>query len=523
MKFTLLLFSVLFACVSLFSQEEIVMPITSVEVHQEGAIIQHASFIQINNLQETFVVRGLASDLVLGSLSINLPNGTSVESLHFESKSRPTSRAVEINNIKDSIGILDVQRRMQESVLHTLSEEQAFLAANRSIGSTQEVLLVDDVIEMADFLRNRNQTLSLEILDVTLEIESLDLQLTHLKARESALHLIHAEQEGVLTMKLKNTMSYKSDMALSLKYLSPSAHWSPEYEVNFSSDGILFKRFASIVQTSGLAWNASPLTLVSGRPSGALMPRPFDDWILDASSSQRLSSYSKSNRGVMANRLMDVEYGEEIQEDVSFVGKTRHRFELKTSSVISGDGMPSRVEIDAFYLEGEIRYFAAPAINAEAYSTARIKDWSGNKLMDGQAQIIADNAYLGSVSLNLPVIGDTLVLSLGANPNVLCSRELSQKDSKASFLSRKKVVSTWMLAVENFQSDSISVDLVDAIPYARSNDGDIEVLVEVSDGGRVDLLNHQVIFPLMLAPNEREDVSVIITVTYPRNHKLKGL
>jgi hypothetical protein len=100
---------------------------------------------------------------------------------------------------------------------------------------------------------------------------------------------------------------------------------------------------------------------------------------------------------------------------------------------------------------------------------------------------------------------------------------LSHKDSKASFLSRKKVVSTWVLAVENFQSDTISVDLIDAIPYARSNDGDIEVFVEVSDGGRVDLLNHQVIFPLMLAPNERRQVSVVISVTYPRNKQLKGL
>ena len=357
---------------------------------------------------------------------------------------------------------------------------------------------------------------------MTLEIEELDLELTHLKARESALYMIHAEQEGVLTMKLKNAVVFKKAMALSLKYLSPSAHWSPEYEVNFSSDGILVKRFASVAQSSGLPWSASPLTLVSGRPSGSLIPRPFDDWILDASSSQRLSSYSKSNRGKLANRQMEV-LMLEIQEDVSFVGKTRHRFELETSSVISGDGTPSRVEIDTFYLEGEVRYFAAPAINTEAYSTARIVDWSGKKLMEGKAQIIADNSYLGSVSLDLPVIGDTLVLSLGANPNVLCSRTLSHKDSKASFLSRKKVVSTWVLAAENFQSDTISVDLIDAIPYPRSNDGDIEVFVEVSDGGRIDLLNHQVIFPLMLAPNERRQVSVVISVTYPRNKQLKGL
>ena len=130
---------------------------------------------------------------------------------------------------------------------------------------------------------------------------------------------------------------------------------------------------------------------------------------------------------------MDAYYDVAIQEDVSFVGKTRHRFELETSSVISGDGTPSRVEIDTFYLEGEVRYFAAPAINTEAYSTARIDDWSGKKLMEGKAQIIADNSYLGSVSLDLPVIGDTLVLSLGANPNVYVLSRVVSKGFKSFF------------------------------------------------------------------------------------------
>lgn len=520
MKSLLLLFSTLFAFTSFFSQQDVVMPITSVEIHQEGAVIEHSKSIQLNHAHETVIIKGLASDLVLGSLSIDLPKGTSIESLHFESRSRPTSRAIEINNIKDSIRIVDLKRRMQETILHTLKEERAFLAANRSIGSSQEVLLVDDVIEMADFLRDRNQTLSVEILDVTLKIEDLVIESSKLKSRKNALDIIRSEVEGVLTLDLKNSIISLNNKILAIKYLSPSAYWSPEYEVNFSSDGILVKRFASIAQTSGLTWSATPLTLVSGRPAGSLNPEPFENWILDSS---KPTASSQSSLGKSPNIRMGSYDAAVPQKEVSFVGKSRYKFELETSSVISGNGEPSRVEIDEFPLEGDIRYLATPAINSEAYTTARIVDWTGKKLMDGRAQIIADNSYLGSINLNLPVIGDTLVISLGSNPHVLCSRELSNKDSKSSFLSRKKVVSTWVLAVENFQSDSISVDLVDAIPYARHTDGDIEVLVEVSEGGRVDKLKHKVIFPLDLAPNERREVSVIISVTYPRNKHLKGL
>jgi len=412
---------------------------------------------------------------------------------------------------------------MLEAVLHTYKEEQLFLSANRSIGSSQEVLLVDDVIEMADFLRERNQSLALEILDVSLDLESLELESAELEARKTALELVGSDLEGVLTLDIKNSIIYRSDQNLTLKYLTPSAHWAPEYEVNFSSDGILVKRYASVAQTSGLDWLSAPLTLLSGRPSGSLAPSPFQNWILTTTSGYRMIACPSFDDDIaISSKTTSQSYAKSPQSS-SYVGKARYRFELETTSIIASDGNPTRVEIDDFPLEGDLRYFATPALNSEAYTTFRIADWSGHKLMDGKAQIIADNTYLGSFPLQLPVIGDTLVMSLGSNPHVLCSRELSEEFSKSTFLSRKNITSTWILAVENTLSDSISVDLVDALPQSSTRDGDIEIEVSASDSGEIDLLNHLVTYPLELAPGERREVSLTISVTYPRRSVLRGL
>jgi len=422
--------------------------------------------------------------------------------------------------VLESLSNLDVKTRMLEAVLHTYKEEQLFLSANRSIGSSQEVLLVDDVIEMADFLRERNQSLALDILDVSLDIESLELESEELEARKTALELVGSDLEGVITLVIKNSIMYRSDQNLTLKYLTPSAHWAPEYEVNFSSDGILIKRYASVVQSSGLDWLSVPLTLISGRPSGSLAPSPFEDWII-TSAGKAYSYPSFIDKPQSSSKPVSRSYAD-LTQTSSYVGKSRYRFELETTSVIASDGNPTRVEIDEFPLEGDLRYLATPALNSEVYTTVRIADWSGHKFMDGKAQVIADNSYLGSFPLELPVIGDTMLISLGSTPHVLCSRELSEELSKSTFLSRKKVTSTWILAVENALHDSISVDLIDALPQSSTRDGDIEIEVSVSDSGEIDLINHLVTYPLELAPGERREVSLTISVTYPRRSILRG-
>ncbi|HHZ81695.1 MAG TPA: DUF4139 domain-containing protein, partial [Flavobacteriales bacterium] len=195
-----------------------------------------------------------------------------------------------------------------------------------------------------------------------------------------------------------------------------------------------------------------------------------------------------------------------------------------TSATISGDGEVEKVAIDEFELDGEVRYYAVPALNSEVYSTVRVPEFSGHKLMNGYAQVISNNSYLGNFYLSIPSIGDTLVMPLGPNPYVRCSRELVEETSTSSLLSGKRqVVSNWTLSVENSLSDSISLDLVDLTPRTRARDGAIDVSVTFSEGGRFDAANNLVTFALELGPGERRDVMITITVVYPRNSTLYGL
>ena len=200
---TLALAIFLLCFISSSAQTSFSLPISSVEIHQDGARIVHSGPVQLKTTVCTIEISDLAHDLDFNSISIDMPEGSSLESISFDVRARPSSHTNELSMVLESLSKLDVKTRMLEAVLHTYKEEQLFLSANRSIGSSQEVLLVDDVIEMADFLRERNQSLALDILDVSLDIESLELESAELEARKTALELVGSDLEGVITLVIK--------------------------------------------------------------------------------------------------------------------------------------------------------------------------------------------------------------------------------------------------------------------------------------------------------------------------------
>ncbi len=538
MKFTdLLLFALLFLSVSLNvigqSEKNEVWPISSVEVHQAGALVEHSSLVLLRGDKQEIIIPGISPGVDLSTIQIDLPEGVSVEKIDYEEREKPDSRSSELSGIKDSIYVQSVSIKMIEAIRKTLILELDFLSANRSIGSDNEVLLVDDVAEMADFLRDRNQELSLDILEADLDIDKIKILIRELTNRKRALEHLQADKEGVVILVLNISKTYARPQEVKFRYLSPSAFWSTDYEVIFNSKNIFVKRYALISQSSGSDWTSAPITLISGKPSGTLSPASFGDWVISAKKPPR-----STRRGVYANYNMPEsssfassavgeqfdDSGFEISEEASFAGNSRYRFDLETSATISGDGEVEKVAIDEFELDGEVRYYAVPALNSEVYSTVRVPEFSGHKLMNGYAQVISNNSYLGNFYLSIPSIGDTLVMPLGPNPYVRCSRELVEETSTSSLLSGKRqVVSNWTLSVENSLSDSISLDLVDLTPRTRARDGAIDVSVTFSEGGRFDAANNLVTFALELGPGERRDVKITITVVYPRNSTLYGL
>ena len=229
-------------------------PVINVEVHERGAWVEQKGVAKFTNGNSLLEISGLPVDLNESKIQVELKPGVYLQNMQYTEEKSPNSNTYELKNITDSIHMLTVRIQMFEALKHTLNEEREFLKANRQIGSSQEVLLVDDIIEMADFLRERNQDLGLELLDVEMDIQVLQEELEILnrrlvKTRGTANGGV--QMQGVLNLDLRSDNSSQSS-EISIRYLTADAGWNVEYEVFFEENEVFVKRKANIAQHTGL-------------------------------------------------------------------------------------------------------------------------------------------------------------------------------------------------------------------------------------------------------------------------------
>ena len=494
-------------------------PITSVDLYQRGALVQHSDSVLFEGEMTEVVIDGLATNINRQSFQVDLPIGIILDELEFKTIQIENFEDNGLKSLNDSIYLLTFQIQMFESLLNTLNEERAFLQANRKIGSDQEVLLVDDLIEMADFLRERNQDLGLEILDVHTDINNAQKQLDKLKKRKSLIKISGSDLSGSLTLNLSNISANRRTEYITIKYLTTEASWTTKYNLYLEEGEVFVKRQARIQQNSGIDWNGVNVELISGHPEKSLKPNGFEDWVIEESSNTIDVDRAMSS-GAISQQENNIEL--EYDKSISFAGDTRYRFNVEKPVTLISSPYKKVVEVDEFVLEGDIEYYAAPAQNSSAYAIVKCSDWADKKLMNGRADVVTSNSYLGWYHLRLPIVGDTLNVNLGNDPHVMCSRELlSESSTVKRFAGKKQVVQTWELSVENSNSDTIKVNLADKLP--RANNSDIDISAVTEDGGELDSALNEINFDFELSPLERRTVTYILTVTYPSFMNLKNL
>ena len=515
-RLSLVVLSFLFAFVSVAQTPE-VWPISSVDIYQSGALIEHSDSVNFRGGKLELIVAGVATGINRNSIQVDLPNGIVLESMNYKRVASDNPHTLAIKSISDSISLLKFQKQMYQALLHTLNEERAFLQANRKIGSDQEVLLVDDLIEMADFLRERNQDLGLEILDVNLDITTAESKIQDLEKRKNELTNSGGGVEGEIHLLLTNVSRNTKTEFVTLRYMTSKAGWTPQYSLYYEEGEVFVKRQAQVQQKSGIDWNGVEVSLLSGRPAESLMPNDFEDWIIEQDS----PSYVRA--GISYDAMEDEEVIE-FDKSASFAGDTKYSFSIEGPVNLKNFGNTRKFEIGDFILEGEIEYYAAPAINSSSYAMVKCSDWADKKLMPGRANVVSSNSYLGWYHLNIPVVGDTLDVNLGNDTHVLCSRQLSAESSSSKrFGGKKEVIQTWELAIENTHSDTIKVRLADKLPRVQNRNADISISAASTDGGVVDSATNEIGFNLVLAPLERRVVTYVLTVSCPSSMSLKNL
>jgi uncharacterized protein (TIGR02231 family) len=500
-------------------------PITDVSVYRAGAKIERQGQVALGaDGLATLTIDGLAKDVNLDMLQVSLASGWSLVGRGYSVVpivDRVRESAVESDRIAEEKSANRQTYDLRRALLAAYEEELAMIQANRSVGGS-ELLLVEDLQDHADFWRNRVKELQYLMLELRMEMKSLDSDLVALESELLDWQRKAQATTGQLTLRFSGPAGNKENVTLN--YMVLDAQWSAVYDAEVADDGtVKMNRYATVQQRTGNDWSGVPVSFLVGNPMNAIAPPSPQPKRLSLGSHAGVGSYSYEWSAAKV-QMDDFEDMPEQQSGGVSMNSPLQRYEFQPASVIDvlGDGTEERVFIESFELDGSLDYVALPEFADEAYQLVKSPEWASARLVPGSVQVIADGLYCGAFWMKLPAPGDTLQIPLGQDPRVRSSRErLMDQCSSSLFGGSKKTIQTYEIKVENQHNRPIHLLVQDAIPISTGSD--IEVTPLGLGGGMLDANTGELTWNLNLAPHEKRTLTFGFEVTYPKKRALIGL
>ncbi len=513
--------------------------ITDVSVYTNGAQITRKASVSLKNGENIIKIKGLAQDVNPNSLNVEGNSNYLIKSVkHERNFQEDATDNAEILKIQDEILDVDFKISTRTSLERVYVEEKNLLLANKSIKGDSQILLAEDLREMAAFYREHLEELEYKLLELAQEKREL-----HVKKNELNLELNQSRGRSNLyssEMEIVLTSSKNQTTDIEVSYVVNSAGWYATYDVRTSEADqpvqLVYK--ANISQTTGVDWNDVKITLSSGNPMVTGNKPTLNAWYIsvynlqDNYGSYQAQKQSRKRDKAEADYRSD-NYEEEkptegfYNDDIGYTSQLTQNVEALTSTEfiisipydIPSDGEAYEVEIQRNEIKSTYSYYAAPSVDNTAYLLARLTDWSELSLLPGDANIFYQSSFVGSSFLDPYSTDDTLDVSLGKDRSIIISREKIEEFCKSNtFGPNKKTNRAYKITVKNNKSIPVQIKMVDQIPISQRND--IDVTVSEIKGGTLDEKTGIITWELDLSPGESKEVTFQFEVKHPKKIKL---
>lgn len=174
----------------------------------------------------------------------------------------------------------------------------------------------------------------------------------------------------------------------------------------------------------------------------------------------------------------------------------------------------NQYEIDAIY-----EYYAVPKLDKDAFLIARIINWDTYNLLEGEANLYFEDAYVGRSVLDARSLSDTLNISLGRDKSIVIGRNKIDDYSKRRTIGMNKVDSRgFELIARNKKSQPIKLTIFDQIPLSANSN--ITVDPTEYSHGNYDEKSGLITWELNLNPQQQTNLKLAYEVKYPKYEKV---
>jgi len=148
-----------------------------------------------------------------------------------------------------------------------------------------------------------------------------------------------------------------------------------------------------------------------------------------------------------------------------------------------------------------------------------VTDWEKYNLMEGEANIFFEDAYIGKTILDVRYIKDTLSVSLGRDKSVQVNREKIKDLTSQKLIGAKKEDSkAWRFSVGNNRTQEIHLVLLDQVPVPTLDE--IELDVKELSGAIWNKETGEIRWELDMGSKTNQEVELKYAVKYPKYQNL---
>ena len=252
-----------------FSQNEITpeSAITKVSVFTNGAQITRTTDISLMNGENVIILKGLAQDINSNSLNVTGNPNYLIKSVKYERNFlKDATNSPEIIDLENELKDTEFKLATRSSLESVYLEEKNLLMANKSIKGASQILLAEDLKEMASFYREHLEELEYKVLEIGQEKRELQLKRQKLRQELNQSRSRRTNCSSEIEIVLNSTKRVNTPLEVS--YIVNSAGWFASYDIRTTEINkpiqLVYK--ANVSQTTGIDWENVNVTLSSGNP-----------------------------------------------------------------------------------------------------------------------------------------------------------------------------------------------------------------------------------------------------------------
>ncbi|MFP5470561.1 MAG: DUF4139 domain-containing protein [Bacteroidia bacterium] len=511
--------------------------IKKVTVFLSGAQITQEANINLKVGSNLVKLIDITANLDVNSLQISGNKNITIVSVNhqFNYLAEP-KKSKRFNEIKDSLDDVNLKLNIRRSMRMVYTEEKNLLLANKTMGGAQNGVIVEDVMEMAEYFRTHLNEIELKLIDIQLEEQELTKQQQRLQQQ---LNQLSGQTHRNTSEILVNISSKTATTAkLQLSYHVHNAGWIPFYDIRSNALGsaVELNYKANVHQTTGYDWNNVDITLSTGNPSINNNKPNVYPWILqyyqeynyDKKNGYGYAPVSRAEKSVAANELEEVNINMDSSGSLANFTQVveagvNTEFKISVPYSVSTDGTACTIEIQKHDLESGYKYYTAPKYNTNAFLVADVTGWDKLNLLPGESNIFYEGTYVGKAYINPNVTEDTLQLSLGADKGIVVERKkVDGLCKKQTIGGSKKTTSAFEISVRNTKNKEVEMVIEDQVPLSRQKD--IEVTLDEKSGNpEYNAQTGSLKWKVKIAPGETVKVQFTYTVKHPKDKVISNL